>query len=126
MTIGVIRSEIHRRNDVFRLSPGEDGLHNVIFQLYVFQFDTFKLQVLQAELWEKGQSAQTKLQTARDAQAKLQNATCETTHVHKTFCGKNVVHENVMHKAVLDPKARRHNVIESANYVVCESAKAFP
>ena len=53
----------------------------------------FKLQVLQAELWEKGQSAQTKLQTARDAQAKLQNATCETTHVHKTFCGKNVVHK---------------------------------
>ena len=102
------------------------GCTTSLFSCTSSNLTLFKLQVLQAELWEKGQSAQTKLQTARDAQAKLQNATCETTHVHKTLCGKHVVHKHVVHKAFLDPKARGHNVIESANTVVCESAKAFP
>ena len=50
----------------------------------------------------------------------------QTTHVHKTFWEKNVVHKHVVHKAFLDPKTGGHNVIESANTVVCESDKAFP
>ena len=111
---------------LFRLSPAEDGLHTVIIHMYAFLFDTFQTLYLQKSEKKRAKRAQTQLQIARDAQAKLQNATCETTHVHNTFCGKNDVHTNVVHKAFLDPKAGGHNVIESANTVVCESAKAFP
>ena len=53
--IGAVKSETHSRNDVFRFTPAEDGLHNVIIKMYAFLFLTnFKLRVLQTELWEKG------------------------------------------------------------------------
>ena len=86
--------EIHTRNDAFMLTPAEDGLHNVIIQIYALQFDTFQTsdscKLNYEKKHQKAKHAQTKLQNARNAQAKLQNATCETTRAHHVLGNKNV------------------------------------